>query len=248
MIDFQIKLAEIPVGITAEYVNTMRRCQGYFSNDPEEAFHVHADEDDLKLEEKIFTERNYAHGETDYKVSGFHMEGNAVYRQIAEKMIDYERMVIHGSAVAVDGSVYLFIAPSGTGKSTHTRLWREVFGDRAIMINDDKPLVRMDTDEILVYGTPWDGKHHLSTNIGAPLKGVYRIYRGTENRTVRMNPEEAMVLLVTQTYRSREPARVLRTMQMLQKITERVPVFSLYCTMDREAAITAYDAVNKEEL
>ena len=91
--------------------------------------------------------------------------------RIADKVI-YDTILFHGSAVAVDGIGYLFTAKSGTGKSTHTRLWRELFGERAVMLNDDKPLIKVSENGIIVYGTPWDGKHRLSTNTFVPLKGI----------------------------------------------------------------------------
>ena len=101
-----------------------------------------------------------------------YLETLAVYRKIAEKMIDYDTILFHGSVIAVDGIGYLFTAKSGTGKSTHTRLWRELFGERAVMVNDDKPLIKVSENGIIVYGTPWDGKHRLSTNTFVPLKGI----------------------------------------------------------------------------
>ena len=73
----------------------------------------------------------------------------------------------------MDGEAYIFTAVSGTGKSTHAMLWREVFGERVRMINDDKPLIRITPEgKAVVYGTPWDGKHHLSKNSAFPLKAI----------------------------------------------------------------------------
>lgn len=71
------------------------------------------------------------------------LEETAVYRKIADKMVDYDTFVFHGSVIAVEGQAYLFTAKSGTGKSTHTRLWREMLGDKAVMVNDDKPMLRV---------------------------------------------------------------------------------------------------------
>ena len=98
-----------------------------------------------------------------------YLETLAVYRKIAEQMLSYDTILFHGSVIAVDGFGYLFTAKSGTGKSTHTRLWRETFGDRAVMVNDDKPLLRITKDGVIAYGTPWDGKHRLSTNTSVPI-------------------------------------------------------------------------------
>ena len=78
----------------------------------------------------------------------------------------------------MDGQAVLFTAKSGTGKSTHTKLWRDLFGERAVMVNDDKPLLRILKDGVLVCGTPWDGKHRLSTNCALPLKAICILERG----------------------------------------------------------------------
>ena len=85
-----------------------------------------------------------------------YLETLAVYRQIAENMIESDTLLFHGSVVSVDDTGYLFTAKSGTGKSTHTRLWREYFGERAVMVNDDKPLLEVTETGVIVYGTPWD--------------------------------------------------------------------------------------------
>lgn len=82
----------------------------------------------------------------------------AVYRKIAERLPEYGGFVFHGSAIAVDGQGYIFTAKSGTGKSTHARLWREMLGARAVMVNDDKPIIRVAEGAARVYGTHWDGR------------------------------------------------------------------------------------------
>ena len=66
----------------------------------------------------------------------------------------------------------LFTAKSGTGKSTHTRYWLEAFGNRAAIINDDKPFIRLDTPAPMICGAPWSGKHGLDTNLSVPLAGI----------------------------------------------------------------------------
>ena len=242
MVDFQIRLTEMPVGITAEYKETELACKGYFCEGEEEVFHVCASQENINKEKEYFVERNGR-----LSMSERQLERSALYRLIAEEMIDYDRILIHGSALAIDRNAYLFIAPSGTGKSTHAALWRKAFGERVVMVNDDKPLVRMDGDEILIYGTPWDGKHRLSNNIGVPLKGIARVYRSEDNRVERLSKEEAMTRLLEQTYRSEKPLRVVKTLEMLKRISDEIPFYALYCNMEEEAAYTAYEAMTKGE-
>ena len=138
-----------------------------------------------------------------------YLETLAVYRKIAEQLLSYDTILFHGSVIAVDGEGYLFTAKSGTGKSTHARLWRENFGDRAVMVNDDKPLLRITKDGVIAYGTPWDGKHRLSANTSVPLKGICILERATENQIIRLDTKEqlrsAYPMIVQQTHKSGHP-------------------------------------------
>ena len=128
---------------------------------------------------------------TSHAASDGYMEELAVYRKIAEKMLEYDTFLFHGSCVAVDGAGYLFTASSGTGKSTHTRLWRELLGDRAVMVNDDKPLIRVSKDGATIYGTPYNGKHRLGSNIAVPLKAVCLLERAQTNTIREVDASEA---------------------------------------------------------
>lgn len=101
------------------------------------------------------------------------------------------------SAVALDGQAYLFTAPSGTGKSTHTRLWREVFGERAVMVNDDKPLIQVREDAIYVCGTPWNGKHNLDSNQKVPIKGICLLERGTVNHIETISAADGVSVFIS---------------------------------------------------
>ena len=118
---------------------------------------------DILFEREKSAAEDRLEGRAVRNFSDAYLETLAVYRKIAVRMLQHDTLLMHGSAVAVDGKAYLFIAASGTGKSTHTRLWREQFGARAVMVNDDKPLVHVKEDGVTVCGTPWDGKHRLST-------------------------------------------------------------------------------------
>ncbi len=244
MFEFQISLSTLTVGISARYEKTMHSCEGYLCHEQEELFHVCASDDDLRKEAEYFSRRN---GMDAKPLPQWQLERSALYRLIAEEMIDHGRILIHGSALSMDGNGYFFIAPSGTGKSTHSALWRRVFGERVVMVNDDKPLIHICNDQAFVCGTPWDGKHHLSANISVPLKGICRIYRSEENRIKRLSKEEAMTRLLEQTYRSSQPARVLKTLEMLNMIADHIPVYALYCNMEDEAALCAYEAMSEGE-
>ena len=173
-----------------------------------------------------------------------YLEELAVYRKIAERLPFYNVILFHGSAVAVDGAAYLFTAKSGTVKSTHTNLWREMFGARALMVNDDKPLIRLkENGEVLVYGTPYDGKHHLSNPVAAPLKAICLLNRGEKNRIEPLSIQEAFPALWVQAYRPRDGEAYARTLDLLRRISEGVTLYRLFCNQEPEAARVAYQAM-----
>ena len=177
--------------------------------------------------------------------SDAYLETLAVYRKIADILLSCDTLLFHGSVVAVDGEGYLFTAKSGTGKSTHTRLWREYFGERAIMVNDDKPLLHITGSGVTAYGTPWDGKHRLSTNIAVPLKGICILTRDTVNHIEPVEPHSAYPLIVQQTNRSLIAEGMKKTLTLIDRMLTVLPMYRLGCNMDIEAAKVAYEGMNR---
>lgn len=177
--------------------------------------------------------------------SDAYLETLAVYRKIADCLLSCDTLLFHGSVIAVDGEGYLFTAKSGTGKSTHTRLWREHFGERAVMVNDDKPLLRITDSGVTAYGTPWDGKHRLSTNTAVPLKGICILARDTTNHIEPVERHAVYPLIVQQTNRSLSADGMKQTLSLIDRMLNVVPVYRLGCNMDIEAARVAYEGMNR---
>ena len=175
--------------------------------------------------------------------SDAYLETLAVYRKIADNLLSCDTLLFHGSVIAVDGKGYLFTAKSGTGKSTHTRLWREYFGERAVMVNDDKPLLHITDSSVTAYGTPWDGKHRLSTNIVVPLKGICILTRNAKNHIEPVEPHAVYPLIVQQTNRSLLADGMKQTLSLIDRMLTVVPVYRLGCNMDIEAARVAYEGM-----
>ncbi len=173
-----------------------------------------------------------------------YLETLAVYRKVAEAMPLFDTLLVHGSCVAVDGEGYLFCAPSGTGKSTHVRLWRKILDARAHMVNDDKPLVVVSDAGATAYGTPWDGKHHLSTNISVPLRSICLVERSPENRIRRAEAVEAYPRVLRQIYRPKDAGALARTLVLVDTLLATTDVWVLGCNMDLEAAELSFAAMS----
>ena len=164
----------------------------------------------------------------------------------ATRILKYNGFVLHSSAIACDGNAYLFSANSGTGKSTHTGFWQEVFGkENVTYINDDKPVIREIDGVFHASGTPFSGKSDLSNNIVVPLKAVCFIHRSEKNEIRRLEPSEAMELLFSQTLRPGNPQNITLLFDILDRFFAKVPVYSLGVTYSPDSARFAYEALNK---
>ena len=165
-----------------------------------------------------------------------------------QKLSPYGVFQLHSSAICLDGEAYLFTAPCGTGKSTHTKLWRDAFGDRAWMINDDLPYLRIFDDCVRAYGTPWNGKHRLGCNGSAPVKAIAWLRRDEENHIERLPKETSFAVLMDETFRLPYRAWCLRMMSHFQTILDAVPFYQLRCNMETEAAEIAMRGMKYGEL
>jgi hypothetical protein len=155
--------------------------------------------------------------------------------------------MLHGSAVSMDGRAYLFTAPCGTGKSTHTKLWRELFGERAVMINDDNVFLRITSTGVLAYGSPWSGKHGLDTNTCVPLKGICLLQRGEDNRIDRIDHGRAIAALSDHVYAPTDVSLRDKSIALVNALSETVPLWEMRCNKEPDAAKVSYCAMSCDD-
>ncbi|MDD5924500.1 MAG: hypothetical protein PUC88_06910 [Clostridia bacterium] len=225
------KIADLYIDIDPKYEYTKERLKDYISDD-----NVAPDFSVRLTRDLILQEVSYAPGlpEPCY-------ESTAIYRQICLKVLEkYNGFFFHCSALSVDNQAYLFTAQSGTGKSTHTRIWREVFGDKVVMINDDKPLLRLIDGKFYVYGTPWDGKHAISNNIKVPLKAICFLHRGEENKISKVVGIDHLHNILNQTIMPKSSTSMINLLDILEKMLTDIPTYELYCNISQEAARVSY--------
>ncbi len=240
-------LADVPVEITSLHDEVHLMCADYRTDRSAELTIV-TTQDDIEEECRQSDEQRQAEGLPPYHYDDAYLETLAVYRKLAAQLMQQGVLLMHGSVIAVDGEGYLFTALSGTGKSTHVRLWRRLFGERAVMVNDDKPLVRVVSDAAspLVYGTPWDGKHHLSNNIAVPLKSIVYLERGEQNEIHRVDVRTIFPVLMQQTYHGETSSGTLQAMALLGELVKKVKFYDLHCNMNPEAARVAYEGMQTD--
>ena len=234
-----MEIAGLATRVQPMFFSTREYCRPYLT-EREPEFFVAVTPEDLVRQQAILDQEADEEGLRRRKFTDPFLERTVIQERIAQRLLEESTLLLHGSTVAVDGKAYLFTAPCGTGKSTHTRLWREVFGDRAVMVNDDKAFLRLTPEGVLAYGSPWTGKHGIGTNICVPLQGICFLQRGTENEIRRAEPERCLRSLIHQCFLPED-----RFLPLVRQLAQQVPLWEMTCTKDPQAAQVAHEAMKE---
>ncbi len=162
-------------------------------------------------------------------------------------IISYSGRLVHSSALIYDGGAYLFSADSGVGKSTHTKLWLNAFGDKVHIMNDDKPVVRLYDDRAVAYGTPFDGGSGIALNESYPLKAIIFVERGEENSVRVPDSKEIIQKLYFQTARMVNRKTAEKMLLNFEKLLTLTKFFVLTCNTDISAVYVAFEGVISSE-
>lgn len=237
MKSIMVRLAELLIAIESRFPSIEKYCEKYLaSGEPELSVSV--------TDEKIAAEKALSEEE----FSDEYIERICIYREIAERLPSLSRFVFHGAAVSYKGSAYIFTAPSGTGKSTHIKLWRQHIGGEVDIINGDKPILKAEENGVTVYSSPWAGKERWNKNVSAPLYAICVIKRGTQNRIKKLPSGTAIAHLIKQIYLPKTREAKLQTLTLLDLVLKNVPVYLLQCDMSYEAVKTSFEAMTGEEM
>lgn len=211
------------------------RCEAYRYNGLEEA--------DIFIREEAYRSDRYDPRVTVNTVA--YME--SAYQFYLE-LPRFDGFYLHASAVVLDGKAYLFSGHPTAGKSTHTRLWQQVFGPGAVVINDDKPALRRIDGVWYAYGTPWCGKDGINTNAKAPVAGVCFMKKAQENKIRRLNTMEAMQRVMSQTiYKFQDAEKLDRMIRNLDLFLREIPVYELENRPEPAAALLSHAVMSGAE-
>ncbi len=230
-----IRIAEFYIDVEPQYHKLRQICMPYACED--------APRVDLCV--RVTEEEMLAENGGDPRVPLRQLEVLAVYRKICAYALEHDAFLMHCAVIEYEGRGYAFSAPSGTGKTTHIRLWQEVFGaDRVTIVNGDKPLLRLIDGVMYAYGTPWCGKEGYNTNTRVPLCGLCFVTRGEENAIRPMSAEEAIPHLFSQIMVT-DSTNLARQMELADALLDKVPAYLLTCNMEPEAARVAYEGMRQ---
>ena len=191
------------------------------------------------VSEQFYRDRNEEHKHLSFDECEYLYSGSFFYEQLAL----FDGLMLHSSCIEYKGKAYLFSAPSGTGKSTHTHLWLKYL-EGCRIINDDKPAIRIIDGVPYAFGTPWSGKTDENVNEGVPIGGICFLGRG-ENKIKRIPGIAALKPFMDQTVRPRDKALMDKMLETLNIILTKVPVYQMTCDMSEEAVMTAVEGMVK---
>lgn len=241
---FTISIAGVNIKINSIYNSVYNMCRDYLT-DNSPAFCVSVTQNDIDFERKKAIAEAKLEKKPVVNYKDGYLETLAVYRKIATELLKYNAFLMHGAVVALNGNAYMFTAPSGVGKTTHTHFWLQKYPE-AFMLNGDKPIIRVSEKGVFACGTPWSGKEGLNRNTILPLKGICALYRGKENEIKSVSFKDIFPLIIAQTYRPAEAAAIEKTLELIKALGENVKFYALKCNLDPNAAVVAKEGMADE--
>lgn len=230
----KFKIADIVVEMKQEYFETAYWYKPYLydgEEEPEFSIEVLPDEIDYLVKNGV-------------DITPAIAENMVLCNKFNRRLMKFYGSYIHSSAMLFDGKVYLFSAPSGTGKSTHTKKWLARFGDRVRIINDDKPSFRLIDGRCIVYGTPFAGGTDVQENTSAELGGLVFVERSETNSLEKIPPSKSISLLISQSPGRPNEKVGERQLEMFSQLLTRYPAYLLRCNLDDSAVDAALGILN----
>ena len=155
--------------------------------------------------------------------------------------------LLHSAAASYKGRAILFSAPSETGKSTHTSLWKKYYPDDVVLFNDDTPIITEIDNNFHACGTPWSGKTEINENKIFPLKAIVFLKQGKENSIRSLSTVEAVVKLLNETKKPVFEHLMDIHMEIITNIIKNVPIYELTCNISKEAVDLVKKTIFEEE-
>lgn len=228
-----ISVAGLNIGIEYSHPYIKRSCREYLT-EAEPMFSVSTTQEDWEKERIAAAEEG---------ISDSVLEFTCIYREIARRLPAYDAFVMHGAAMAADGKGFLFTAPSGTGKTTHIRMWMEQFPDAVTCINGDKPIVRKINGQYCFCGTPWRGKERYGVPMIVPAEGICLLERAETNCISKVEPRDIFAALTKQVYFQTDPQLLGMFLTLFDEFLSTVPAYRMGCNMDPSAAALSFAAM-----
>lgn len=239
MTELKINLANMIIRIQGVHNTLQEYCREYIAAGKEkEDFTITVTNEEIQNERKS----------SEYKEkSDNYIEIIMTLLKIADELPDRNKFLMHGAVVAWKQKGYIFTAPSGTGKTTHVRLWKKYLGSDVEIINGDKPILEVKEEKIIAYGTPWAGKERFQKNTSVPIQGICFLRQSKTNNIRRLNRREALLLLLPQIYIMSDSKKAGKTLELFGEVLERIPVYEFSCNISKQAVKCSFETLTAED-
>ena len=178
------------------------------------------------------------------KLSRFFALNNALMLMYAFASAPHDTLLMHASVINRGGKGFLFLGKSGTGKSTHSRLWLEHIAGSGLL-NDDNPVVRIIDGQPWVFGSPWSGKTSCYKNESVPVDGIVKLQQAPENRVERLSPLKAYAALLPACSCMKWEENIMGGVHdTVEKLAVGAGCYRLCCLPDKEAVILCCSTVS----
>ncbi len=230
---FKCKIADLVFEIDNKFSYTENASKNYICDENEKVdISLSVTDEEIDYEDK--GEGRFSRGVLEF---------TALYRKLCDKVAKHNCFLMHAALISIDGEGVAFLAPSGTGKSTHVVNWKNAFSDRVRIINGDKPLIRIVDGKIFAYGTPWCGKEKWNLNESVELKTLAFIERDKDNHVKEISADDALPFLMQQLLIPEKEEGVLRFLDNVNALLSKCNLYKIYCNTDESSACVAYNAI-----
>lgn len=241
--EFKLKLAGIIIHVKASYHHTFSFVADYSVEGGEPNVFITLDCLDINNE---YSHSSISIDNDDVRAQAYHrrnFESQALYHRIAEIMPSFSVINMHGVIVSDGVFSYIFIAPSGVGKTTRARLFVKTHPD-AFILNGDKPLIRVESNRVVACGSPWNGKEGYGVNDEIPLKAIFLLERADETQLTELTIGEAFDDILRQTYIPSNTENIIKTIQIIKAMEGKVRLYRFRSTPTEESVDAAWHAAN----
>ncbi len=220
----------------------IKMCHDYQCTNPIDSpldFTVNITSEDIEREKQLYS----------YPCNSAMANSSKIYRCICSQAIKRGGFFLHSAVIEYGGLAYAFLAPSGTGKSTHIKLWRKLLGKDVSIVNGDKPLImpRL-SGEFYAYGTPWSGKEGWQRNVSVKMGAICILKRGETNKIKEISTFEALQYMLKQTLIPDEKDDVEKLLENIDSfLSGNIRCYMLECNMELDAAVTSFEKMTGKD-
>ena len=230
------KIADLLINIPCKSEYTKNMMAGYMTDSQSCELSIEITDEDIKREQGIV--KGFTYGMYEF---------TAILRRLSNILLmSYDGILLHSAIIAYKGKAYAFTAPSGTGKTTHIKLWKKCLGSEVEIINGDKPFIRYINNTPVAFGSPWQGKENLGKNTSCPLGGIFILKRGKQNSVKKAAADTAVFSLLNSVAYPKNQVGTIKALEFLDRLTRDVKIFELSCNMEDDACRTALSVIEDD--